>query len=212
MGCSHLWTPLKRQCYFTVTIQTERMKSGRFQSSTFAGVLEVKASLNATSARLAVSKLQKLYPFVGQNESQAYPTFLCEPFVCGTVFFETNVDNLNAYRRALDELTLLYSGSPILPFLGSLIIASQKNRDHSGYLRPMISDTPLAFDDVFELSSGFRYPNGKFGAFGAFCYSVNEFQGFLFDLLACLRGALTNRVSSFYGLDFENATGSRLFH
>lgn len=175
------------------------------------GVLEVKATLNPKNAQLATRKLTHLKHFIGLNSSHEYPEHLCEPFVCGVVFFETAVANLKTYRCALDHLSTIFQQEPLLPFMGGLILRSQSQAEHSGYLQAMISDNPLDFSDEFEFSSEFQFSTGQYGCIGCFSYSVNNYQNFIFDLLASIKGAKTNSVSSFYGLDFENVQGSRLF-
>jgi len=95
--------------------------------------------------------------------------------------------------------------------MGGIVLRSQREPAHSGYLEAMVSDTPLNFPDVFELSSGFQYANGQYGCFGTMGYGVNAFQRFVFDILAQVKDTKTNKISSFYGLDFEHPQGSRLF-
>jgi hypothetical protein len=175
-------------------------------------VVEVKAALTHRSARDVKDKLLKLRSFVGCNTEPNYPQFLCPPFVCTAIFFETKVDGLSDYRRALDELSVLLQTSPELPFAGALVLRSQRESSHSGYVRGMISDEPIVLPDVFEMSSPFTYPSGKHGLLGCFGFGVNFFAPFIFDLLASIKGTRTNLVSSFYGMDFQNTVGSRLFH
>lgn len=177
-------------------------------------VIEVKATLTPAMAKKCADKLLKLEQYMGHNESPEYPKYVCNPFVCAAVFFETKVNSLHEYRQALDKLTLLYEHAPIIPFMGSLVLRSHRNPDHSGYLQPIWSDEPtsLPLPDVFEMSSPFRFPDGKHGAFGTMAWTVNEYPTFLFDFLASIRGTRSGRLSSFYGLDFENTQGSRLFH
>jgi len=177
------------------------------------GVIEVKAALNPEGAERAAEKLARLKNFIGQSQSIEYPEFLCPPFVCGAIFFETDVKSLREYRRALDRLAVLSYSEPALQFMGALILRSQVQNAHSGYLHALISETPIEWADRFEMSSPFQYPDGRFGAFGCLAYCVNNFQRYIFDLLMCIKGAKkTNTASSFYGLDFENVIGSRLFH
>ena len=176
------------------------------------GIIEVKSTLNIRNAKLAANKLTRLRHFVGVNTSTEYPQYLSNPCVCAVVFFETSEANLRTYRRALDHLATIIQQEPPLPFMGDLVLRSQREKAHSGYLQAMASDALLDFPDVFELSSDFQYTNGQYGCFGAWCYSVNEYQRFLFDILAIIKGTKTNKISSFYGVDLENTKGSRLFH
>jgi len=176
------------------------------------GIFEVKATLTPKNAKLATKKLIHLQQFVGIDSSTEYPEYLCDPFICGVVFFETAVANLRTYRRALDSFSAIFQQEPPLPFMGGLVLRSQSETAHSGYLQALASDTPLGFSDEFELSSEFQYANGQYGCFGCLSYSVNSFQQFVFDMLASIKGTKTGKVSSFYGLDFENTKGSRLFH
>jgi hypothetical protein len=175
------------------------------------GIVEVKATLSPTSADEVAKKLLKLHNFIGTNTSTEYPKFLCHPFVCGAVFFETRVKDLKEYRRALDNLTIMLQRAPQLPFMGRLVLRSQKDPSHSGYLQPMEGEQPFKFPEVAEMSSEFNYPNGRFGSFGCLVWAVNAYPMFIFDLLAFIKGKERRGVSSFYGLDFENTLGSRLF-
>jgi len=178
------------------------------------GVIEVKATLTPYNANSIVTKLTKLREFIGENKSLEYPQYLCPPFISSALFFETKVKSFNEYRKSLDNLCVLFREFPELPFLGSLVLRSHKNHEHSGYLKAMYSDAPIGLqEDVFEMSSEFQFPDSNFGLFGAISgYSVNSYSMFVFDLLNALKGKLDKRASSFYGLDFENTQASRLFH
>jgi hypothetical protein len=175
------------------------------------GVLEVKATLSPQAAELSVNKLKKLRHFMGTNTSPNYPKFLCSPFVCAALFFETRVRNLSDYRRALDCLSTLMQEEPQVPLIGGLILRSQREHEHSGYLTFLKGEQPVDLADALEMSTGFQYPDGKFGAFGCFSWGVNSYPMFIFDLLNFLNGKGSPGIGSFYGLDFENVAGSRLF-
>jgi len=95
--------------------------------------------------------------------------------------------------------------------MGALVLRSQRNGDHSGYLQSFQPEDGKPLPDIFEQSSMFLFPDGSHGSIGSFFWGVNNYPRFLFDLLACIRGTRTSRVSSFYGMDFENPVGSRLF-
>ena len=166
-------------------------------------VIEIKATLTPVTARKCASKLLKLHQFIGENGEDNYPQFLCEPFLCAALFFETRVDTLAEYRQALDALTELYQHDPIIPLMGGLVLQSQRHPEHSGYLRLMCGDDPISMPDVFEMSSPFNLIDGKHAIFGAMGWGVNFYPMFLFDFLASIRGTRTMRASSFYGLDFE---------
>ena len=174
------------------------------------GVVEVKASLNPSSAGQVASKLLKLVDHIGVDDSE-YPKYLKNPFVCCSVFFELNVGSLAEYRRALSTLAVPLSRPEAFPFLGSLVLRSPRNAEHSAYLQLMESLTPMGFQEQFELCEEFRFPDGRYGSFGAFMWGVNAFQQFVFDLLAMMSGTKTNKVSSFYGVDYSRPEGSRLF-
>lgn len=177
------------------------------------GVIEVKATLSPKNAEKAVNKLLKLQAFLGENKAPAYPEFLCHPFISSVIFFETKVKNLSDYRKSLDHFLKIKLETPLIPFLGSLVPRSQVEPDHSGYLQFIESDSKIGFRDVFELSSEFELANGKFGIFGSLLgYGANQYQTYMFDLLACLKGTKSNLVSSFYGLNFENPKSSWLFN
>lgn len=175
-------------------------------------VVEVKATLSPTMAKKCTDKLLKLEQFLGDNRDSEYPLYLSDPFVCAALFLETKVDTLSQYRQALDNLAVLYQRESMIPFMGGLVLRSQRNREHSGYLLPMLSDEPTPFPDVFEMSSDFKYHDGTHGTFGTLHWGVNNYPRFLFDFLALIRGTRSNKLSSFYGLDFGKTQGSRLFH
>lgn len=175
------------------------------------GIIEVKATLTATSVELAVKKLLKLKQFIGINEYPKYPKYLCNPFISSVIFFETKVNNLNEYRKTLDNFTPIYTDTPLVPFMGGLVLRSQKQNNHSGYLELYVCEKPLFENDTFEMSNNFNLPSGKFGSFGCSGWGVNDYPAFVFDLLACIRGNIDNSVSSFYGKNYEEPQGSRLF-
>jgi len=175
------------------------------------GIMEVKATLTPEMARRCVAKLRKLGQYLGLNADSPYPKYLCEPFVANALFFDAKPDNLQQYRRALDHFSVLYCQEPMIPFMGALVLRSPHNPGHNGYLQAQWSEEPISYPDVFEMSSPFQYPDGAHGVFGTLSWGVNNYPMFLFDFLAFLRGTRTNRVSSFYGMDFENTAGSRLF-
>jgi hypothetical protein len=160
----------------------------------------------------STNKILKLQQFMGTNTSVAYPQYLCHPFICTAIYFETNVKNLKEYRKALDNFIPILNTPPMLPFIGAIVLRSQREQSHSGYLQAMQSDKKISWPGVFEMSSDFQYPNGKYGTFGCLSYGVNSYPTYIFDFLAFIKGTKTNRVSSSYGLDFENPQGSRLFH
>jgi len=174
--------------------------------------IEVKATLNPENAKKVAAKLLKLKQYIGEDISPEYPHFLSSLFVCAAVFLETKVESFAQYRSALDHLAGLYQVDDYFPFMGALVLRSQKQADHSGYLQLTTANEPFPMPDVFEHSSPFQLPNGLHGLFGTFAWAVNHYPTFLFDFLAFIKGTRTNRVSSFYGMDFEKPQGSRLFH
>lgn len=176
------------------------------------GVIEVKSTLNNKSAKKAEQKLRKLQKFIGENNSQEYPDFLTIPFITAMIFFEIDAKNFKQYRASLDSIAKVYQQDKLLPFMGALVLKSSKNPNHSGYLNAVFGDAPVLKEPVFEMSTPFKYSTDDFGYFGAFGFGVNSFPEFIFDLLLFLKGEKTNKVSSFYGLDFENSNCSRLFH
>lgn len=175
-------------------------------------VIEVKATLTPAMVKKSTRKLLKLQNFIGTNVSRAYPEHLVPPFVCTAIFFETKVKNLKEYRRALDNFIPVLNSTPMLPFIGALVLRSQREELHTGYLQAMQSKEQMSWHDAFEMSSEFKYPNGNYGVFGAMGYGKNYYPEYIFDLLAFIRGTKTNRASSRYGLDLENPQGSRLFY
>ena len=175
-------------------------------------VIEVKATLTPAMVKKSTNKILKLQQFMGTNESVEYPQYLCHPFVCTAIYFETNVKDLKEYRKALDNFIPILNTPPMLPFIGALVLRSQREQSHSGYLHPMHSDKKISMPDVCEMSSGFQYPDGKYGIFGCLSYGVNFYPAYIFDFLAFIKDKKSDRVASFYGLDFENAQGSMLFH
>ncbi len=177
------------------------------------GVIEVKATLTPENAKKSTSKLLKLRQFIDQTSTAEYPATLQLPFISTTIFMESKVRTINEYRQALDAFIPLYIGDFTLPYLGALILRSQVNPIHVGYITAMRSDVPMGMnEDVFELSSEYIFPDGSYGKLGCLTWGVNHYPSYIFDLLACLRGKKTMKASSFYGLDLENTQGSRLFH
>lgn len=174
-------------------------------------VIEVKATLTPAMVNKSTRKLLKLQDLIGTNSSDEYPQHLCHPFVCTAIFFETKVKNLNEYRKALDNFIPVLNSTPELPFMGALVLRSQNEELHTGYLQALRSKEHISFPDVFEMSSEFQYPNGNYGVFGSLSYGLNFYPIYIFDLLACIKGTKTNRAPSFYGLDLENPQCSRLF-
>jgi hypothetical protein len=175
------------------------------------GILEVKATLTPDNVKRVSAKLLKLRKFIDINSPPEYPSTLQAPFVSAAIFFETKVSSLDEYRRALDNFIELFSGDLILPFLGSLVLRSQRYPLHTGYINMMFGKEPLKMADAFETSSDFSLPGNNWGTISCLTWAPNNFPTFIFDLLACLKGTKTQRASSFYGLDFENVEGSRLF-
>jgi Domain of unknown function (DUF6602) len=181
-------------------------------------VVEVKATLNPSLAKQSATKLERLVEHIGVEDAPNYPKYLKAPFCCCSVFFETAVDSLTKYRRALNEIAAPIGNHDTFPFLGSLVLRSRAkyaNPDHSGYLKVWGSEEPVPIfrSDNFEMSDEFRFSDGRYGQFGTVGWSVNSFQAFVFDFLACLTGTKTNLISSFYGLGFDiQSMGlSRLF-
>lgn len=176
-------------------------------------IIEVKTSFTPKSARKVVGKLSKLEKFIGENQSLEYPTFLCEPFFCSAFFFRTMFLNFNEYRKSLNHMSKMLTEYGNVPFLGAFILESQKNPEHSGYLRGCQSDTPISCPEELEMSSEFIYPNKNHGVFGTIGgYQSNYYSFFLFELLRAIQGKLNNKIPSFYGLQFGNANFSYLFH
>lgn len=177
------------------------------------GVIEVKSALNKKSAEKAVKKLEKLKIFIGANESQDYPKYFTPPFISSIIFFEIGIKTFKQYRASLDFIAKMYQETDNAPFMGALVLKSSKNQNHTGYLKAMKGDTPILEEPIWEMSTPFKYPDNKFGCFGTFGYGVNAFPDYVFDLLKFLKGEhKMGFASSFYGMDFENAGSSRLFH
>ncbi len=173
-------------------------------------VIEVKATLTPMMAEKCAKKLLKLKRYIGENDSSNYPLFLCKPFVCAAMFFETKVKTLSEYRKALDQLTSLCKNN--FPFMGSLVLKSQTYPEHSGYLKVFDESFMSTNNPLRQEMSSFSSSDGKHGLLGTFGYAVNNYPAFLFDFLALLRGTFQKeRVSSFYGLDLKNTKASLLF-
>ena len=174
------------------------------------GVLEVKATLNPAMAKKVYAKLAGLKSHVGIDDSADYPKYLSPPFVCGGIFFETKVSSRDEYRRSLDVLAPL--GDSGLPCIGFLVLRSQTTPDHCAHLSFVRSATPLDWPDTFEMSSGHRCEDGGYECLGSLIgWGANHFYPYLFRLLNCLRGVHRAGVPSFYGIDYKNNEGSRLF-
>lgn len=176
------------------------------------GVIEVKASFNPKSTTEVVKKLEKLTCFIGTNTSNEFPQYFRLPFISTAIFFETSVKTLKEYKKSLNNLAKIYQIQPSIRFMGSLILRSQREKNHSGYLQVRRMKELINFPDDLEMSSTFSFTDGNYGAFGCLCYSVNSYPQFIFDLLAYIKGISFKGSSSFYGDDFENVQASRLFH
>lgn len=129
-------------------------------------VIEVKATLTPSMAKLATGKLAMLRQYCGINSDSAYPQYLTHPFVCAAVFFETRLNNPSEYGRALKELTRIYQERPIIPLMGALVLRSQRNPDHSACLEPLWGNATTDFPNLPDMSSRFAVPNGPYGVFG----------------------------------------------
>lgn len=175
-------------------------------------VLEVKATLTPAMAKKSAGKIFKLGHYIGLNTSNIYPTYLTQPFVCAALFLESKVESLTEYRNALDNLSGILQQGERIPFMGALVVRSQRQEEHPGYLRPLISGSRINLPEGDEYSSEYQYADGSHGVFGALCWDANSYSTFLFDFLASIRGTRTNLFSSFYGFDTEDIGGSRLFH
>ncbi|MGX9726525.1 MAG: DUF6602 domain-containing protein [Candidatus Electronema sp. VV] len=174
-------------------------------------VIEVKAALTPDAAKRSADKLLKLERYMGNNDNDFYPEFICNPFVCAALFFETNVKELKEYQKALTQLSQLYRKN--LPFMGSLVLKSQAEPDHSGYLQMFEDNGFISADNPLRKEmSIFSAEDGKQMLFGTFGYCANHYPMFLFDLLAFMRGTFRKgKVSSTYGIDLKNTKVSLLF-
>lgn len=174
-------------------------------------VIEVKATLTPIAAEKSADKLLKLERYMGNNDNDFYPEFICNPFVCAALFFETKIKTLQEYQQALAHLTRLCRKN--FPFMGSLVLKSQAEPDHSGYLQMFEDNGFISADNPLrkEMSS-FCTEDGKQMLFGTFGYGTNHYPIFLFDLLAVMRGTFQKgKVSSTYGIDLNNTKASLLF-
>ena len=164
------------------------------------GVVEVKATLNVSSAKEVREKLDKLRGFVGTNNSTEYPEFLMPPFACSAVFFETAVKDSAEYKRSLSQLVHLCEG-PTQPF-GFLVLRSQNHPDHCAMLHYIEGDQPLGLDLGFEVSDEVPL-KGKHVILGnmGMGWGVNFFAFYMFGLVRAVAGTLNQRMPSFYGLD-----------
>ena len=95
--------------------------------------------------------------------------------------------------------------------MGALVLRSQKEPSHTGYLQALQSEQKIEWPVQLEMSNEFKYENGNYGTFGCASYGVNQYPTFVFDFLAFIKGTKTKNVSSFYGLDLGRPEGSRLF-
>lgn len=179
------------------------------------GVIEVKSNLNVESAKKATKKMKKLEKFIGENNSENYPTYLTNPFISSMIFLEVNIDKFTTYRKALNIISEINKEDKV-PFIGALVLKSSKNSEHSGYLQGTIGDLKAINtleQPVFEMSNIFQFKNEQYGCFGSTIgYTKNSFPDFTFDLLNYLNGKKNNLKSSFYGQDFQDPSSARLFH
>ncbi len=174
-------------------------------------VIEVKAALNPSAAQKSADKLLKLQRYMGDNNDDIYKNFICNPFVCAALFFETNTKTLHEYQQALAHLTRLCKKD--FPFMGSLVLKSQAEPDHSGYLQMFEDNGFISADNPLRKEMSIFYAeDGKQMLFGTFGYCANHYPMFLFDLLAFMRGTFQKgKVSSTYGIDLKNTKASLLF-
>jgi Domain of unknown function (DUF6602) len=85
-------------------------------------VIEVKASLNTTSANNAVNHLFDLKPILGQDEPSAtYKYYLPCDFTCWTVFFDLRKDD----QKAFTVLNHLAKATALRGFLGGLVLRGE---------------------------------------------------------------------------------------
>jgi len=174
-------------------------------------VIEVKAKFRRDAATKVRKKLEKLRSFYGSDEKSGYPKFLQPPFVCTSIFFETDLKDYADLQASLDCLTPLALDKPNLTEF--LVLRSQTNPDHCGYAQTLRSDSPDGLGPPFEVSTQYSFGDGSFGALAFLSgWNCNNFQAYFFDLLAGLNGTRqVGRISSWYGADFERPDSSRLF-
>lgn len=178
------------------------------------GIIEVKSKLTIESSKKATEKLKKLKHFIGENESEIYPTFLTKPFVSLMMFMEVDTNSFTTYQNSLNNITDIYKEQTV-PFMGALVLKTSKHSDCSGYLRLLSGETAtieLLDHPTYEMSKSFKFNNDRSNLFGSLSgYTKNSFPEFIFDMLAFLKGNKTNLISSFYGRDHESPMATKLF-
>ncbi len=149
-------------------------------------VIEVKAAFTPNAAKKSAGKLLKLERYLGNNDNDFYPEFICNPFVSAVLFFETNVKKLQEYQQALAQLTQLYRKN--LPFMGSLDLKSQAEPDHSGYLQMFEDNGFISADNPLRKEMAIFYAEDeKQMLFGTFGYCANHYpMFFLIYWLLCV--------------------------
>jgi len=171
------------------------------------GVLEVKSSLNARSAKQAITHLSDLAPFLEKIDAatERYKCYLPPQFFCGVVFFELKREHM--YSRAA-IFNLLKNIRQIRGFAGGIILRGEgHSKPWTGRIHVRVSRTPMP---------SFIGPSKKSLLDNTMCGSIplgdnlhveaspywaeSAFADFAFDLVALMQGTYQpGRVSSFYG-------------
>jgi len=176
------------------------------------GVIEVKASLNSTSAKKAVTHLEDLRPLLHGADApgERYKKFLPPNFFSLALFFdllkkeefsEAAIDNLIP-----EKILRGYAG-------GSVLRGEGHKEAFTGRIRLLSSEAPIVStmkEKKDSLISGSPLANSKEIAkdahLGAMLdWSMAGFAAFAFDLIALLNGTFDpGRASSFHGMVWLN--------
>ncbi|MEQ8789275.1 MAG: hypothetical protein RIC55_23475 [Pirellulaceae bacterium] len=172
------------------------------------GVLEVKSSLDRTTARQAMEKLLEIQQFANGIDppGEPYPTHFPLNFCCGTIFMELRREN--AHQKNILELLIPdcllrgYMGGAVLRGDGLPVEATGR-----------IDLCANSDGEQIEIFNGSLLAGGVFGgakqwlddkSVQAFLsWTLHNFSAFAFDLLAMMQGTRRWGLSSFHGFAFQ---------
>lgn len=171
-------------------------------------VLEVKSTLNATTAKQSIKKLEELRHLLEhkKNESFNYQKYLPENFCSAAVFFEIKQDN--EYNGNI--LNNLLPQKRLRGYLGGVILKGESaNINSTGFFTMNLSDKPTKSNvgnnsqsliDSRAESTSIEYENNVHHNI-FLSWGTSQFAWFAFVLLSKINGTeLPSFIPSFHGL------------